>query len=224
MSDLVDLGSAKLDPTTGMVTAQCKGVEHAEGEAEDYGDVNLLFGLGIAAVPAPANDKGTAQGIVLDDVPGQDGVCVGAVDPRTTQTYYELKAGETAVFSTGEGFDSRILFKDGLVAIIVDDDKMFMIDRKNKKTVIAGHGCMWEQSEANGTVITDNTGSASIQLKDGKAMLTGTVILGGRVPTMPICASPTPVVGVTGSTVPTPGIFFGAIVTMVAMLLTLMFG
>ena len=209
MSDLVDLGSAKLDPNTGMVTAQCKGVEHAEGEAPDYGDVNLAFALGFAAVPAPANENGKAQGILLDDVPGQDGVCVGAVDSRTTQTYYELKYGETAVFSTGEGFDSRILFKDGIVAIVVDDDLMITVNRKKKVTQIVGHGCLWEQSATNGTTLTDETGAASIQLKGGKVMLTGMVMVGGRIPVAPLCASPTPVVGVTGSTVPTAGVFWG---------------
>jgi len=209
VSNIVDLGSSKLDPTTGMVTAQCKGVEHAEGEAEDYGDVNLAFALGFAAVPAPANENGTAQGVVLDDVPGQDAVCVGAVDSRTTQTYYELKQGETAVFSTGEGYDSRILFKDGLVAIIVDDDKTIIIDRKNKKTQIVGHGCLWEQSEKNGTILTDETGKSSIQLKDGKVILMGQVVIGGRTPTMPFAASLTPVVGVTGATATTSGVFWG---------------
>jgi hypothetical protein len=202
VSDLVDIGSAKLNDNTGMVTAQCKGVEHADGQSPDYGDVNLCFALGFAAVPAPANENGSAQGLVLDDVPGQDGVCIGAVDSRTTQTYYELKSGETAVFSTGEGFDSRILFKDGLVAIVVDDDKTIIIDRKNKKTQIVGHGCLWEQSEANGTVLTDETGAASIQLKDGKVMLIGTVVQGGRVPMSPMGLPGTP-------SLPAPGVFYG---------------
>ena len=120
----------------------------------------------------------------------------------TTQTYYELKPGETAVFSTGKGFDSRILFKDGLVAIIVDDDKAVVIDRKNKRTTITSFGCHWEQSDANGTVLTDNTGGASIQLKDGKAMISGTVILGGRVPTSPLGLPGTP-------SLPAAGVFYG---------------
>ena len=81
MTDLVDIGSAKLDQRTGMVTAQCKGaaVEGSE-EAPDYGDVNLVFALGHAAVPAPADGNGNAQAVLIDDCPGQDGVCVGAVD------------------------------------------------------------------------------------------------------------------------------------------------
>lgn len=209
MTDLVELGAAKLDQRTGMVTAQCKGSSVEGGEAPDYGDVNLLFALGFASVPGPADDNGAAQGVLLDDAPGQDGVCVGAVDSRTTQTYYELGPGETAVFSTGKGFDSRILLKDGLVAITVGDDVVMVVDRKNKKVTTAAFGMVHDMSDANGHVLTDETGKASIQLKNGTIALTGNVVLGGRTPTMPFAASPGPVTGTVGATVPTQGVFWG---------------
>jgi hypothetical protein len=203
MSDIVDIGAASLDPETGMVVAQCKGAEVEGGEAPDYGALNLMFGLGFAAVPAPANENGNAQAVLLDDCPGQDGVCVGAVDSRTTQTYYELGPGETAVFSTGEGFDSRILFKDQLVAIVVSDDVAIVIDRKNKKITTAAFGMVDEMSDANGRVMTDETGKASIQLKNGVISLTGTVVLGGRTPTSPV--------GLPGApSLPAPGVFVGS--------------
>ena len=61
MSSIVDIGSAKLNQKTGMVTAQCKGAEREDGEAEDFGDTNMAFALGFAAVPAPANDDGNPE-------------------------------------------------------------------------------------------------------------------------------------------------------------------
>jgi hypothetical protein len=202
MSDIVDIGAASLDPETGMVVAQCKGAEVEGGEAPDYGALNLMFGLGFAAVPAPSNENGNAQAVLLDDCPGQDGVCVGAVDSRTTQTYYELGPGETAVFATGEGFDARILFKDGLVSIVVDDDIVFMMDRKSKKVITNAFGMVHEMSAANGHTLTDETGSASIQLKKGVIALTGTIVMGGRVIASPI--------GLPGApSLPAPGVFYG---------------
>ena len=202
MSDIVDIGAGKLDQTTGMVVAECKGSEVEGGEAPDYGSVNMAFGLGFAAVPAPANENGNAQAVLIDDCPGQDGVCVGAVDSRTTQSYYELGPGETAVFATGEGYDARILFKDGLATIIVDDDMVFMIDRKTKKIVTSAFGMVHEMSKANGHSFTDETGTASIQLKKGVICLTGVVVLGGRV-----IASPMGLPGVPS--LPAPGVFYG---------------
>jgi hypothetical protein len=202
VTDIVEISSAKLDPRTGMVTAVCKGAQPEGGDPPDYGSVNMVFALGFAAVPAPANDNGSAQGVLLDDAPGQDGVVVGAVDSRTTQTYYELGPGETVVFSTGDGFDSRIFLKDGMVALVVDDDLAVIIDRKNKQTTITGHGCHWEQSKKNGTVFTDETGKASIQLKNGTIALTGTLVMGGRTPKAPM--------GLAGSpAAPVPGVFAG---------------
>jgi hypothetical protein len=210
MSALVDLGSAKLNPTTGMVTAQCKGTEREDGQSEDFGDVNLAMCLGFAAMPAPADGDGNAQGFVLDDVPGQDGVCVGAADARSTKSYAELGPGETVMFSTGKSYDSRVFCKDQLVAIVVGKDTTIIVDRREKKIAISSNcGGYIEISEANGITLAAPGGGASIMLKGSTISLLGTVVLGGLMPSIPMCASPTPVVGVTGSTVPTAGVFWG---------------
>jgi hypothetical protein len=202
MSSIVDIGAANLNPKTGMVTAQCKGVERDDGKAEDFGDTNMAFALGFAAVPAPADDDGNAQGFVLDDVPGQDGVCVGGVDERTTESYAELGPGETVMFATGKKYDSRVFCKDQMVAIIVGDDAAVVVDRKAKKTTVTSNGCHWEQSEANGILFRAE--GAEIQLKAGIVSIKGTIVLGGSVPVQPL------IMGVTGITgVPTPGVFYG---------------
>jgi hypothetical protein len=212
MSALVDLGSAKLNPTTGMVTAQCKGTEREDGQAEDFGDVNMAMCLGFAAVPAPADGDGNAQGFILDDVPGQDGVCVGATDARSTKSYAELGPGETAMFATGKDFDSRVFCKDQLVAIVVGKDCTIVVDRKAKKIALSSNcGGYVEISESNGVTLAAPGGGASIQLKGSVISLVGTVVLGGRDPSIPMCASPTPVAGsVPGTaTIPTAGVFWG---------------
>jgi hypothetical protein len=203
MSSLVDIGSAKLNAKTGMVTAQCKGVENEDGEAEDFGDLNMAFAVGFAAVPAPANDDGNAQGFVMDDVPGQDGVCVGGFDSRTTKSYADLAPGETVMFATGTKFDSRVFCKDQMVAIIVGDDAAIVVDRKAKKTTITSNGCHWEQSDDNGILFRAE--GAEIQLKSGVVSIKGTaIVLGGAMPVQPLIMGPS---GVTG--VPTPGVFYG---------------
>jgi hypothetical protein len=202
MSAIADIGSAKLNSQTGMVTAQCKGAEREDGEAEDFGEINMAFALGFAAVPAPANDDGNAQGFVLDDVPGQDGVCVGGFDPRTTKSYAELGPGETAMFATGKKFDSRVFCKEQMVAIIVGDDAAIVVDRKAKKTTVTSNGCHWEQSEANGILLRAE--GAEIQLKAGVVSIKGTIVLGGSIPVQPLIMGQT---GVSG--VPTPGVFYG---------------
>jgi hypothetical protein len=50
---------------------------------------------------------------------------------------------------------------------------------------------------------------ATFQLFGGMASLMGQIVLGGRTPVAPVCYSLTPVVGVTGSTVPALGVFIG---------------
>jgi len=87
---------------------------------------------------------------------------------------------------------------------------VIVVDRKAKKIAISSNsGAYFELSQENGAILTSETGGASIQLKGSTISLTGTIVLGGRTPTMPFAASPTPVVGVTGSTVPTTGVFWG---------------
>lgn len=203
MSDVVDLGASSLSPTTNAVIASCKGSSLDDsGDAPDYGNVTIACGLGIAARPAPADSDGSAQGFILDDVPGQQGVCVGAFDPRCADTYKRLGPGETAVFSTGKGYDSRLLCKDQAIALVVGDDTVVNVDRKNEKTSIACGGQLVEVSKENGILLRG--GGCEIHLSGGTVAISGNVVLGGKTPVTPLLGG-TPV-----TPVPAPGVFYGA--------------
>jgi hypothetical protein len=197
--DIVDLGASSLNDAN-VPVAQCQGAPVDDGEAPDYGEVPLMCTLGLAARPAPAGG-GNAQGVVLDGVPGFGAVCVGAFDPRTADTYKSLGPGETAVFSTGGGFDSRLLLKDQSASLIVGKDCVIGIDRKAQKISITGFGATVQLSAASGIVLAQ--GGASIVIKGGTIALLGNVVLGGRQPLAPVLSG-TPV-----TPTPTPGVFIG---------------
>jgi hypothetical protein len=204
MSEFVDLGSARLDPQTNALLVQGKtgpcGTD--ENDAPDLGDAPIMCALGVTSLPWPSNDNGRAQGIKLD-VPGTNGVVVGARDTRSAKVVAEMSAGESSLHSTGPDFDSRFFAKDQLAAIVVGDDMAFSMDRKEKQITISAFGCHFELSEANGIVLM--AGGAMLQLHAGVASLVGQVVLGGRNPVQPMLMGPG-----GPATVAVPGVFAGA--------------
>jgi hypothetical protein len=141
-------------------------------------------------------------------VPGHNGVITSIRDARAAGIVQELGPGETAIHSTGPDFDSLVLLKKQLAAVMVGDDCAIVMDRENKRFTVSCFGLHFEMSEANGIVLSTD-GGAMLQLHGAVANLMGQVVLGGRTPLGPLCWSPTPVVGVTGSTAPTFGVFIG---------------
>lgn len=178
--ELVDLGASRLDENSGVVIAEAKGAPIDEDDAPGYNSSPLMACPGVAHRPAPANEKGAAQGIAAQ-VAGLDGVIIAGHDPRAAKIYGEIKDGETAVFTTGDGYDARVLCKDQMVAVIVGDDYVFQIDRKKKQIVLNTPGGDIRISEKSGVSITDGDG-ATIQLYKGVNALSGQCILGGRKP------------------------------------------
>lgn len=199
--DIVDMGASELS-SDNVVVAQCQGSQVDDDEAPDYGEVPVMFGLGFAARPAPADEDGNAQGIVATSVPGFEAVCVGAFDPRSTETYKELGPGETAVFATGKEYNSRLLCKDQQIAMVVGDDTIIAIDRRGSKIAISGFGATIELSRQGGIVLAQ--GGAAIIMRGGTISLVGNVVLGGLTPSAPVMA-----VSPAGAPVPAPGVFVG---------------
>lgn len=191
MSDLeiVDLGASRLDESSGAIVGQAKGapIDEAEDEAPSYGDAPIMCALGIAARPAPANERGSAQGIATQ-VGGLDGVVLAAHDPRAAKAYGEIQPGETAVFATGEAFDARALFKDKLIALVVGDDMVVTVDGRKgqKKIALSCPGGIFQISERDGVSVCDASGKAALRLDGGTAALLGQVILGGGAPKGPL--------------------------------------
>lgn len=212
MSDIVDLGSSKLDERTNTLIVQCKSAPMGsdENDAPDFGDTPMLGQVGVTCRHWPKDDRGAAQGVIDESLPGTNGWCIAARDPRCASVVAELGPGESCLHSTGPDFDSRFFCKEQLAAMVVGDDCAMVMDRKNKKFTITCFGCHFEMSEANGIVLSQ--GGVSIQLKDLIA-LTGMTVLGGRTPVAAVHYGPLPVVCVppsTGGSLPAAGVFIGA--------------
>lgn len=206
MSDLVDIGSSKLDERTNAILVQCKSAPMGadENDAPGFTDAPIYGSGGVTCRPWPKDERGTAQAVIDESLPGTNGAVVAWRDTRVAGVVAQLGLGESCLHSTGPGFDSRFFCKKQLAAMIVGDDCALVMDRENKKFTISCFGCHFEMSEANGIVLSQ--GGMSIQLKD-LISLTGLVVLGGRTPTFPMAmvnpaALPAPT--------PTPGVFFGS--------------
>jgi hypothetical protein len=222
MAELVDLGASGLDERTNAVWVQCKGAPVSDEDAPDFGRAPFMCALGVSARPAPATQAGSAQG-VLDSVAGVDGVCYGGHDPRASNVFGQIKDGETALHSTGEGYDARVLCKDQMLAQIVGDDHVIVIDRKNGQIVLNCPGGAIKISKSDGIVLADDTGNAGIQITGGMVSVFGQVVLGGRNPVAAVAMVP-PQVGLTttGTGIPVPaapGVFIGAIVFLLTLAL-----
>ncbi len=216
MTDIIDIGSSKLDEDTNVLLVQAKAAQMGDDEddAPAYDDVPVYGQLGLQARPFHKTDEGNAQGIVDTSLPGTSGAITAMRDARaaSAKVIEELGEGETVLHATGPGFDARVYCKDQMVAIIVGDDVAIVIDRKNKQVTSTAFGTHIEQSEANGIAMAED-GGASFQMKGGVVCITGQVILGGRTPIAAVHYGPLPVVCAppsTGGSLPAPGVFIGA--------------
>lgn len=212
MIDICDMGAASLDPQTNALLAQCKGAPLSEddSDATDYGAAPLMCALGVTAVPYPRTPEGAAEGLVVTDVPGVDGVVIGARDTRTAGIVGNLKPGDTAVHSTGPQQAAQLLLKEekrqAVLATKGTDGKqlLLLLDGNADKATLAAFGAVFEISKEQGIVMADATGKAGIQIKDGVVSIFGTqVVLGGRTPALPVLAGTPP-----GA--PVPGVFIGS--------------
>jgi hypothetical protein len=215
MSDIIDIGASKLDPDTNVLLVQAKASQMGddENDAPSFDDTPTFGQLGVTARPYRKTDEGNVQGVVDTSLPGSNGAVTSMRDARAAcaKIVEELGEGETALHSTGDGFDARVFCKDQMVAIIVGDDVAVVIDRKNKQITSTAFGTHIEQSQANGIAMAED-GGASFQMKGGVVCITGQIILGGRTPIAPVLFSLTPVVGLPagpGPATPSPGVFIG---------------
>jgi hypothetical protein len=210
MADIVDIGASKLDPDTNVLLVQAKSAQMGDDEddAPPFDDTPVYGQLGVTARPYHKTAEGNVQGVVDTSLPGTNGAVTSMRDARAAaaKVIEELGEGETALHSTGDGFESRVFCKEQMVAAIVGDDVALVIDRKNKQVTVTAFGHHFEVSEANGIVMAEG-GGASFQMKGGVVCITGTVILGGRTPVSPLAMVPP---GPPALATPAPGVFVGA--------------
>ncbi len=207
MSDIVDIGSSKLDPDTNVLLVQAKAAQMGDDEddAPGYDDTPVYGQLGLQARPYHKTNEGNAQAIVDTSLPGTSGVITAMRDARaaSAKVVEELGEGETALHATGPGFDSRVFCKEQMVAVMVGDDVAIVADRENKVVSVTAFGHHFELSDRNGiSMVADGAG---IQIKGGTVCITGQVVLGGRTPTLPVLAGASGPAGVAAL-----GVFIGA--------------
>jgi hypothetical protein len=167
---------------------------------------------GVTSRPYHKTSEGNVQGVVDTSLPGTNGAVTSMRDAReaAAKVVEELGEGETALHSTGPGFDARVFCTQQMVATMVGDDCAVVLDREAKTYTISCFGAVVEVSEANGiSLVLDGAG---IQIKGGMVIITGQVILGGRTPIAAVHFGPLPVVCAppsTGASAPAPGVFIG---------------
>ena len=217
--DLVDIGAASLDPKTNTVLVQAKSAQigSTPDDAPGFDNTPVFGQLGVMAVPWGADERGNAQGTVDESIPGHNGVITSIRDARAAGVVQQLGPGETAIHSTGPDFDSLVLLKKQLAAIMVGDDCAIVMDRENKRFSVSCFGLHFEMSAANGITMTTGAG-ATTQLFGAINSVMGQVVLGGRVPTfqvpylavpnVPLVGTPPPPAG-GNQALPAMGVFIG---------------
>jgi hypothetical protein len=140
--------------------------------------------LGLTALPAAKDDTGHAEGVFVE-VPCYGTACVGGRDTRCADVYGKLKAGETAVHNTGGDASkrSRAFFKEDCASIIVGNDLVLMLDRKNSKITITGFGHIFEMSSAQGITMMTKGGKSCIRLMENGTIdiMAPTINMGGAL-------------------------------------------
>lgn len=214
MADVYTLGAARVTNPDGSFTSPvCHltlEVDESSETREDLGEMPLMFGLGLTALPAPPDENGQADGVAIEGVGGFNACVVGGRDTRCSDVAGKLKPGETCVHNTGGKAETRarVLLKENCAAVIVGNDLVQLLDRKNSKVQIIGFGHIFEISAGQGIVMTPKGGKCGIQLKeDGSVTIWGTTVnLGGlSAPGTPATAVLMGPSGITG--VPSKNVF-----------------
>ena len=203
--EIVDVGFAKLDPDTGELLVNADAML-----GSSYEETTVMSQLGVTAMPYPATPDGNSQMLVLTNISGANGVCVGGNDTRTAKIVGNLKPGDTVIHSTGPQQAAQLQLKEDKrqCALVTKNDRkkdfgVFLDGNKNTATVTCPQAGTIHMTKDQGITMVDNTGKASIQLVDGIVIILGQIVLGGRNPVGTMAGM------VAGAPVVTPGVFFG---------------
>jgi hypothetical protein len=161
-----------------------------ESEVEDLGQVPIACALGVTALPAPPDDNGSAEGVVLEGVGSLTGTCTAAWDVRCADVVGQMSPGDTALHGTHPDATkrSRVFCKNDLAAIIVGNDMVFSLDRGGKAITLNAWGNL-VQITPSAVKISQGTSAMSwIELKGGAISLVGAVNIGG-VTALPLVQS-----------------------------------
>lgn len=167
-----------------VVRAQLQ-IDPAVDDAEDYGEIPLMPCLGITSLPVVPDATGKFEMVCASGVGGYNAVCIGGHDSRCVDVVGQLRPGETAIHNTGGDATkrSRAFFKENCASIIVGNDLVLMLDRKNSKITITGFGHIFEMSAAQGMTMMTKGGKSCIHLMENGTIdiMASTINLGGAL-------------------------------------------
>lgn len=210
--EIVKLGASKLNGKTKSPQWQAvNDISEEDGDSEDFGDIDVLQGLGLTSMPWPAEGDSYAEGALIRNCGNRNGICIGARDTRSAVALGNVRPGDTVLHSTGPNQAAQVQCKEDKrqVVLFTKDSAgkgmVIVLDGKNDQIQIQGFGMIFEMSKENGIKIDTGKG-ASIMMDGEDVWINGNVHFKGIPPGMTLCASAVPVVGVTGTTVPVLGI------------------
>lgn len=123
--EIVDVGSAELDPINNILTLNALGVGTSEDNEDlpNYSETPIFGALGLVAMPSPKNDSGGCEGLLLQTKQGP--AFVGFRDTRTSQVYGQLQPGTTCLHSVGAEQSIRLLLNEEkrTAALLVKDSE-----------------------------------------------------------------------------------------------------
>lgn len=192
MLDIQDVNTSKIDDNGNVL------VDTKQADGQDYTDTPVYGQLGIAAKPFPQTEAGKAQAMIATEI--LDGCIIGMRDVRSSTVYGELQDGDTAVYSTDENNNSKILLKGErkkatmLTKDSNDKDMIIAMDGENDKITISGFKALFEMSRENGIIMgVEGSASAAIWIKpDGTIIIKGSNVLIGETPTLGAAGGVTP--------------------------------
>ena len=162
-------------------------------------------------MPWPADGDSYAEGAVIRNCGNRNGICIGARDTRTAKALGNVKPGDSILHSTGPNEAAQVQCKEEKrqVVIYTKDSTgkgvVVVVDGKNDQIQLQGFGMIIEMTKENGIKLHAG-GGASVIIQDDDLYLNGNIHIAGIPPGTTLCASPVPVVGVSGATVPVLGV------------------
>lgn len=209
-----ELGAATLDPATKTLFVQCKGAPVGEeGDAPDYGQAPIICALGHFAMPFPANENGSAEGLVARDIAGLDGAVVSIRDVRASDAVGKMKPGDVVISTTGDQHAACTHWKEAerQVAHISRDSQgrtmLVLLDGQNDKVQITALGAHIEIDPQGNISLTSAGGNGIIIDSEGVHVI-GKLTCGTAVPGLSVALC-TPAGYPLGGIVASQTAFFG---------------
>jgi hypothetical protein len=189
MPDIISLGAAKTyEPNTGNYSIPQASIRRVinpndPSDVEDFGSLPIACALGVTALPAAADETtgACAEGVLIENVGGMNGVVAAAWDVRCSEVAGQMSPGDTALHSTGgtAAKRSRVFCKEDSASIIVGNDMVLTLNRGGEEVTLAAWGNLIQITPDAVKISQGTTALAWIEIKGGAISLVGSVNVGG---------------------------------------------